>query len=373
MERGRHNTGKRSAARTTKSGKPVDHSGPGLRVGPTSPVTAGVNPAACPPISRLTSEGGFLSQHKSGQGAGDRVPSGASGASDVLRSAATQPVSSLDEIQNNRNTGIPESFQRLGRCRHCGVWTMVGWRPDASRSLYRLNCKTWSCQYCGPRKAKRYQYLIGQIAEREQLTRFLTLTLDPSLIEGDSVRYLRRVFNKFRLYLRRTFGAPVKYIAVLEFHQSGIAHLHLLVDRFIPWNWIRASWSALGGGTVVFIKFVDVHRISRYLSKYLTKELLLSAPKRSRRVTTSRSIRLIEKKQDAEGMWTLLKVSIFFLYSRLWRFAVDVCVDEDGMLQSFTSVSAMRLGRSRADEYNVTLGRMSAQCRRFHVSCAVKN
>lgn len=333
--------GKRGAVRNTNSGQPVDRSGPGLRVGPTSPMTSGLNPEACPPVSRMAGVGGCLSQHKSGQGSGDRVPSGASAASaERMRSEATQPVSSLDEIQNNRNTGIPESFQRLGRCRNCGVWTIAGWNPDGSRSLYRLNCKTWSCPYCGPRKAKRYRFLIGQIAEREQLTRFLTLTLDPSLIEGDSVRYLRRVFNKFRLYLRRKFGVSVKYIAVLEFHKSGIAHLHLLVDRFIPWDWIKSSWSALGGGTVVFIKYVDVHRISRYLSAYLTKELLLSAPKRSRRVTTSRSIHLTEKKQDAEGMWTLLKVSIFFLYSRLWPFAANVCLDEDRMLQSFTTVIA---------------------------------
>jgi hypothetical protein len=42
----------------------------------------------------------------------------------------------------------------------------------------------------------------------------MTLTLDPSLIEGDPVRYLRWVFDKFRVYLRRKYPTPVKYIAV---------------------------------------------------------------------------------------------------------------------------------------------------------------
>jgi hypothetical protein len=253
-----------------------------------------------------------------------------------LRSEATQRSSSLDEIQNNRNTNVALSFQALGRNRNCGIWTIVG-SDGVQQKFHRLNCKTWSCCYCGPRKAKRYKYLIGQLAEREQLTRFLTLTLDPSKIEGDSVQYLRGVFNKFRLYLRRKYGTPVKYIAVLEFHKSGVAHLHLLVDRFIPWEWIKQSWSALGGGEVVFIKYVDVHRISRYLSKYLTKELLLSAPKRSRRVTTSRSLRLIEKK-DAERGWELFKFSIFVLFSRLWSGTKDIRLDEDGFLESFSYV-----------------------------------
>ena len=41
---------------------------------------------------------------------------------------------------------------------------------------------------------------------------------------------------------------------------------------------------------MVDIRYVDVHRVSRYLSKYLTKELLMSASLRSRRVTTSRGM-----------------------------------------------------------------------------------
>ncbi len=150
----------------------------------------------------------------------------------MLRSAATQRGSSLVELQNNRNIGNPESFRSLRRAPYCGKWTVTGLAPDGNgRVFHRVNCKTWGCCYCGPRKAKRYKVLIGQIAEREQLTRFLTLTLDPKKIEGDSTRYLREVFNKFRLYLRRQSGANAKYIAVLEFHKSGIAHLHVLVDR----------------------------------------------------------------------------------------------------------------------------------------------
>ena len=171
------------------------------------------------------------------------------------------------------------------------------------------------------------------------MTKFLTLTLDPAQIQGNSVRYLRGVFNKFRFYLRRKFG-EVKYIAVLEFHKSGVAHLHVLLNRYIPWEWIRTSWSSLGGGSVVFIKYVDVHRISRYLSKYLTKELLLSAPQRSRRVTTSRSLHLIEK-QVSDEKWMLLKVSIFFLYSRRFEYATDIHVDQDGFLESFCVVAQM--------------------------------
>jgi hypothetical protein len=181
--------------------------------------------------------------------------------------------------------------------------------------------------------------LIGQLAEKEELTRFLTLTLDPEKIEGDSVRYLRGVFNKFRLYLRRKFGRPIDYIAVLEFHKSGIAHLHVLLNCFIEQQWIKQSWSALGGGHIVDIRYVDVHRIARYVSKYLTKELLLSAPLRSRRITTSRSLHLLQK-QISDVKWTLFKVSIFFFYFCHSNEARELALDADGFLESFCIATA---------------------------------
>jgi len=340
--------GKRDAVRNN-SGKPVDHSGPGLGVGPTNPPTAGRKPEACPSDSEVGFGVGVgvdagvgvgvgsdlaFSQHKSGQGSGDGVPGGANEES-AVRSAAAQTVSSLDELQNNRNIGFPATYKALGRKKGCGAWSIWGYHEDGRPIFHRLNCKCWDCCYCGPRKAKRYKRLIAELAEREGLTRFLTLTLDPKKVEGNSVQYLRKVFNKLRVYLRRREGSPIKYIAVLELQKSGLAHLHLLIDRYIPWAWIRESWTAVGGGSQVFIKFVDVHRIARYLSKYLTKDLLLSAPKRSRRITTSRSVQLIPKKMT-DRVWHLLRVSIFSLYSRFWRTANDVCVDEDGMLEGFT-------------------------------------
>jgi hypothetical protein len=82
---------------------------------------------------------------------------------------------------------------------------------------------------------------------------------------------------------------------------------------------------------------VDLHRVSRYLSKYLTKELLMSAPLRSRRVTTSRGIKLFEK-QPSEINWELLKVSIYRLRHMYDGNVVAELVDEDGLLESFTAI-----------------------------------
>jgi hypothetical protein len=143
---------------------------------------------------------------------------------------------------------------------------------------------------------------------------FLTLTLDPKKLEHRkfAVPHLRFTINKFREYLRRKFRVMPSYVSVLEFTQAGVPHLHILFDRYIEQKWISAVWDSLGGGRIVFIKQVTVRNVARYLSKYLTKELILSAPKGSRRITTSRSIKLFPK-FDSGIAWELLNSSIWHM------------------------------------------------------------
>jgi hypothetical protein len=162
----------------------------------------------------------------------------------------------------------------------------------------------------------------------------VTLTLDPRRVQGDPVVYLRNTFNKLRTYLRRRFGSAPKYIAVLEFHQNGSPHLHILIDRFIEQAWLSAAWDAVGGGRIVDIRFVDLHRVSRYLSKYLTVDLFLSAPRGARRVTCSRGIALLERPAKSHT-WRVLRTTIFHLYSRVFSAVVRLHYDEDGLLASF--------------------------------------
>jgi hypothetical protein len=104
----------------------------------------------------------------------------------------------------------------------------------------------------------------------------------------------------------------------------------------------------LGGGRIVFIKQVTVRNVARYLSKYLTKELLLSAPKGTRRITTARSIKLFPK-FDSGISWELIRESIWHLLTRhsaaaferqldLFRFII-MHFDEEKYLNSFELVA----------------------------------
>lgn len=309
--------GKRGAV-GNNSGEPVDHSGPGLGR-PTTPPTAGRTPEACPQFSLSTTSNPFPSQSKSGQGSGDGVPGGGE---------AAESCTSLDHNRTNRN-------KPTKRKPYCGCFTLAGRSPDGSQTRYeKLTCKSWGCCYCGPRRARRYKHSIRAIAEEEHLQRLLTLTLDPGKIVGEPVPYLRQSFNKLRTCLRRKFGIAPKYIAVLEFHENGRPHLHVLIDRFIEQVWLSQAWEAVVGGRIVDIRFVDLHRVSRYLAKYLTLDLLLSAPKGVRRVTCSRGIVLLPRTASPLS-WSLLRTGIRYLYSRLFRLVIAVRYDDDGNLTSF--------------------------------------
>ena len=198
----------------------------------------------------------------------------------------------------------------------------------------RLYCKSWSCRYCGPRKAARLRNRIAVKAREHGLTRFLTLTLDPkSAPEDRKVRYMWEVWRKFRVSLKRKLGRTVSFISVIELHKSGYPHLHVLVDEFIAQRWISNAWSRVGGGRVVYIERVkDVGRIGAYLGKYLTKDMMSGSRRGERRYSCSRNIKLGNLD---ESDWRQAKFSMDTLYRVAGERIVDSQIDENGHVKGF--------------------------------------
>ena len=234
-----------------------------------------------------------------------------------------------------------------GRGKFCGRYSVKGRDPKTGgRFTGALNCGSWSCSYCGPRKARTARAAIRRVAEGLELKYFLTLTLDPKKLEHKklAVPHLRLCFNKFRTSTETEVRGSSDIHLCSGVHEAGIPHLHILLDRFIPQAWISHTWAGLGGGRIVFIKQVTVANVSRYLSKYLTKELLLSAPKGSRRITTARAIKLFPKFNSGIP-WELMKSSIWYmlqaagcvtsLFSQICLSSISLELDEEKFLRAF--------------------------------------
>ncbi len=292
----------------------------------------------------------------------------------------------VEEQKSEKGTrgkaAIPSSFLPNGRKRRCGVWTLEGTRKAPSPSMTvqgsprkdaiarrkytRLRCKCWECSLCGPRKARMLRGQILRAVERKKMQRMLTLTLDAKKfvseedrpiffehyeahkalktackcptcrrVQLQSIRHIRECWRKLRVYLKRKFGVAPDYICVLEFQKaSGLAHLHIAIDRYVDQSWAKKSWSALGGGEHVDIRQRDVHRMGSYLGKYLAKELLLGAPSGMRRATTSRSISL-DDRGPSERAWVVIRWGIDRVYVYLKAVAENPeFVEEE--LDSFT-------------------------------------
>ena len=148
------------------------------------------------------------------------------------------------------------------------------------------------------------------------------------------MKYIKNTWNKFRVLLQREQGKSISFITVIEFQKNGYAHLHVLVDRYLHQKWVSGAWQAVGGGWMVDIRQVDVHRVSAYVSKYLTKEMILGRnDQKYRRYTTSRDIQLFEKPE--KGTWVMVKTPIETLFIRYIGFILIEHHDDSGALTDF--------------------------------------
>jgi hypothetical protein len=106
-----------------------------------------------------------------------------------------------------------------------------------------------------------------------------------------------------RVLLAREYKGTLPFVGVLEFQKNGNAHLHVLLRRYIPQRWLSDAWESIGGGRIVDIRFVDVHRVSAYLAVYLAGEKVARTldllPRRARIFTTARCIVLWGKKKPS--------------------------------------------------------------------------
>lgn len=237
------------------------------------------------------------------------------------------PTSLDKNLKSNGNNVENQGFlddekKEIKKKKYCGKYTLFGkiqGRVKTRNIVYRHKCKTWGCGVCGPKKLASIKRGIYREAYIYDLRRFMTLTL-PGDFQGsyhDSVVALSKSWKKLLIYVERRFGDKVKYIKVVEPQKRGVAHLHVLVSRFIPQAWLSQSWQALGGGKICDIRFVDVHRISGYVSKYMSKAMIGDELGPYRRYSTSREIKINGEKQPAEGEWEFLKTPI----DGFWRYA----------------------------------------------------
>ena len=167
--------------------------------------------------------------------------------------------------------------------------------PDsATQAPYR--CNSWDCYCCGYRMRQNLVEEIQRVcSERNELSRLLTLTLDPKLAPDDQEEQHRHItdrWNALRTAITDEFGS-FSFIWVREEQDSGLPHLHILVSRYLPYQWVSGKWSDLGAGEIVDIRKIErVEKAAHYIGKYLTKDAMSGLPSGAKRYSSSQDIDL---------------------------------------------------------------------------------
>jgi len=173
---------------------------------------------------------------------------------------------------------------------------------NKEKGLYvPFHCGSWHCESCAPYKVEKVTGDLVRSAYTNNLTKHLTLTLDPKKIIGDPWAYINKVWAKMRVYLSRLSKKRrrrLKWQKVVQIQpQTGYPHYHIMLSEYIPFKWLKESWQALGGGSV-YIRAVKIDNINGFVRGYFTKQVLgFDFPAYTRRYSSSQNIKLAKPKE----------------------------------------------------------------------------
>lgn len=100
-----------------------------------------------------------------------------------------------------------------------------------------------------------------------------TITTDPKVIDKDeALRTLNKRWHTVHRSLQR-LSPGIRYFRVIELTKSGLPHMHVIFDRFIPWHRFQSYLVANQFGEVLHFKRVPQKVLFGYVTKYVSKTL----------------------------------------------------------------------------------------------------
>lgn len=140
---------------------------------------------------------------------------------------------------------------------------------------------------------------IYDIARSNSWEWFITFTFNPDKVDSFNYEVCCKKLKNWIDNVMRGSGKNVKYLAVPELHKSGRIHFHMLVSG-IDLIMIDSGHKTKSGLTIynlgqyrwgftTAVQVYETNGISKYICKYITKELIAST-KGKRRYWASKSV-----------------------------------------------------------------------------------
>lgn len=177
------------------------------------------------------------------------------------------------------------------------------YRNDETGETGSFRCGDWDCVCCGHRmKMNLLEEIDRVVEERPDLSRLLTLTVDPERFASREAAHeeIGEGWNRLKAALRSSYG-NFSHIWVREEQENGYPHLHVLVSRYLPQAEIAAAWDRAGMGEIVDIQQVNARKAGHYIAKYLAKDAMAYLPSGVHRYGSSADIDLSVRESGADG------------------------------------------------------------------------
>jgi hypothetical protein len=107
-------------------------------------------------------------------------------------------------------------------------------------------------QYCPDCRRVYLRQIRRSITDGIKGRRWRLVTLTYPDHTADRLVTLKGISRQFKLLIHYTTRRypGLQYIRSIELHKSGMPHIHMIVDRYIPQAFIVKAWHDLGGGHV---------------------------------------------------------------------------------------------------------------------------
>ena len=188
-------------------------------------------------------------------------------------------------------------------CRKYAVTSLGVENGKIKVKQFFLPCNSWSCPTCAKRKARNIARITKRGFKNEEI-RFATLTMRDTKNITQAAKDIKEAWNRLRLILTRRYGS-IKYVWTIEGHKrSGMPHLHVLLNKYIPQRLLSRLAERSGFGKIADIRRVKSNDAFDYVTKYLGKGLgstnleRIMKENRLRRWSKSRSIKSETRKQS---------------------------------------------------------------------------
>lgn len=133
--------------------------------------------------------------------------------------------------------------------------------------LHSVACKMRNCPVCSQINRLMLMDRVKYFFKSDDRLRFMTLT--KSIHDQTDIM---KHWNTLLTDIKRKFPG-IKGFWVKEYTKKGVAHLHVIVDRYIPQEWLKERW--LGITCTSYIVHVeemdDINNPAGYMLKYMTK------------------------------------------------------------------------------------------------------